>query len=148
MTLSLLASCEAEKQESTHIQEDAAESQEDVEIMPELPRPEEPTTAINVNDVALDLISLFHDGKIKESSKKGAFMDTMAGSLYEQFKEIGYGFRIKECSEKWRFFEDRKYRILIGSVYKNEHESSIFVPLPQNLWVELASERCVAARSS
>ena len=84
-------------------------------------------TAINVNDLALDLISLFHDGKIEESSKKDAFMDIMAGLLYEQFNEIGYGFRIKECSEKWRFFEDGKYRILVGSVYKSENESSIFV---------------------
>ncbi|MFN5578646.1 MAG: hypothetical protein ACK49X_03415, partial [Akkermansiaceae bacterium] len=31
-------------------------------------------TAIDVNDVALDLINLFHDGKIEESSKKDAFM--------------------------------------------------------------------------
>ncbi|MFN4873723.1 MAG: hypothetical protein ACK5JP_07930 [Akkermansiaceae bacterium] len=84
-------------------------------------------TAIDVNDVALDLINLFHDGKIEESSKKDAFMAIMAGQLYEQFNEIDYGFRIKECSEKWRFFEDGKYRILVGSVYKNKNESSIFV---------------------
>ena len=54
-------------------------------------------------------------------------MGIIAGLLYEQFNEIGYGFRIKECSEKWRFFEDGKYRILVGSVYKSEKESSIFV---------------------
>jgi hypothetical protein len=30
----------------------------------------------------------------------------------------------------------------------NFDASSIKMPLPQNLWVELASERCVAARSS
>jgi hypothetical protein len=30
----------------------------------------------------------------------------------------------------------------------DKKRSSNFFPLPQNLWVELASERCVAARSS
>jgi hypothetical protein len=45
-------------------------------------------------------------------------------------------------------------RIVLEEIYRPKIESLQeylgikFKPLPQNLWVELASERCVAARSS
>jgi hypothetical protein len=82
---------------------------------------------VNVSDLSMDLISLYHKNKIIESPKKSAFIGIMDESLFDQFNDIGYGYRIKEHSEKWRFFEDGKYWILFGSVSRSEDESAVFV---------------------
>jgi hypothetical protein len=47
--------------------------------------------------------------------------------MVQNFSAPQYGYRIKENSQKWRFFEDGKYWILFGTVSRAENESAVFV---------------------
>jgi len=48
------------------------------------------TNFVNVSDLSMDLISLYHENKIIESPKKAAFIGIMDELLFHRFNDIGY----------------------------------------------------------
>ena len=80
-----------------------------------------------VSQEAVDLSVMFQRGDIQESKRKEAFMDIMDELIMKRFTDAGYGYRIDECAEKWRMFEDEGHIILLGSVYEDIKTGYSFV---------------------
>ena len=83
---------------------------------------------IEYNERAGDLAFMHKKGKIKESAKKEALLESGIDRHFTKtFKDLGCGYRIDTIVPLWKLFEDDGYFILMGSVYENADTGFLFV---------------------